>query len=137
MTGTRAILTPEDLPKRLPDQTVHQYGCSLLAWIVQIDREVYGLLDDEQLSLIDHVAHSVVSARDIPPLVVDRISAIRHRVMHSLRIRALDVTAVRTASIRDERPNEGPMAKRIDPPIVRPPAPAMVVERPKPASAIF
>lgn len=130
MENKRPILTPDILPTRA-NRTAHEYGCDLLALILRLDCEVYGLLSNDDLALIDHVAHTVVCAPQISPLAVSRISDIRHRVLHVLKVRTTDAaTATLPPTKHDDRPNLGPMARLVDPPIVRPPSPAIV--RPEP-----
>jgi hypothetical protein len=118
-------------PIRTADQDAHAWGCALLTYILLADVEVYGFLTDDDLALVDHVARVAVTGRDILPCAVDRISMIRHRILHSLTwrnaITAVECTVVPPA-VAPDFPPAGTSRVPLTPlPRTNPPAAAMAI----------
>jgi hypothetical protein len=98
------------------------HGLRVLAFILR--EHVTGSLTDVDLEHADYAAGVAVTAREILPLAVDRISDVRHQIAAVLKSRHQDREVPVPGGSRggcDTRPNEGPMAKLKDEPDTRPP----------------
>jgi len=111
-------------PTQSTDQDRLMYGISLLAYLLSADVDLYGMCSDDQLALAEHAAYFAVTAREILPRAVDRISEVRSRILHVLAARKLEapVQPTAVAPTRTPAPNEGPMAPLTPKPYTRPPA---------------
>lgn len=127
---TEALQYPLYPPSPVPavnGRDAYAYGIALLLYVLQMQPvEVYGLLSDSQLELTLHCSQYAITARDILPLAVDRLSAVRTRLAAVLASRMVLVqastsTSTPTANPAD-RPNTGPMARLQPTPYSRPPA---------------
>lgn len=120
-------------PQTCPDVPAYAYGMQILAYLLhgQADgQELYGLLSDEDLELANHSSQYAVTAPEILPLAVDRLSQIRHRIVQVLRDRATERTAAicpGASPVCPGAPHDVP-GGRLTPlepqPKPRPPAPA-------------
>ena len=87
---------------RLPDppvpdpagETAIVYGCRVLYFLLETG--VYCTCTDDQLRAAEHASRVAVTAREILPAAVDRLSAVRHEISSTLRRRAA-LTAEQTA----------------------------------------
>lgn len=85
-------------PPARAGRTAEGFGLSVLAYILSTDLLVYGFLSDEDLQLADHAARIAVSSRDILPVAVDRISAVRMTIAGILKYRAQETAPAPTPS---------------------------------------
>lgn len=121
-------MTPKRLPEPDPPQagdTVVIYGSRVLSFLLR--EGVYATVSTEALQLAEHAAVYAVAHHDVLPSIVDKISAVRHIIAQTLRVRLQDAAMDATLAIGspvDTRPNNGPMAKLQDAPLVKPPAPS-------------
>jgi len=104
------------------------YGLRLLTFILQTG--ITATLSDDDLKLADHAALTGVRGKDILPLAVDKISAVRHTIVLVLKFRAhLDqLEAEPIVSTAGPRPSTEPTSTvpREPLPIVNPPSGAKV-----------
>jgi hypothetical protein len=98
------------------------HGLRVLAFILA--ESVTATLSDLELERADYAAGFAVTAREILPVAVDRISAVRHVIDKTLKARRRPDPVAEILSGRpvDTRPNEGPMAKLLPIPVTEPPA---------------
>lgn len=114
-------------PMPQPDQTVQQYGLSLLRFLQ--DTRVTATLDDDQLQTAAHVGSTAVRFRFESPAVYDQLADLERLIHTAIRLRASLQPAepVQLAGgTTPHRPDVGPMAPLQDRPIARPPTPERV-----------
>ncbi len=115
-------------PSIQPNDTILQFGLRVLAFIIADN--VTATLTDIDLELAEYAGQYAVSAPDILPIAVDRISAARHIVASALVYRRsllkTPQAPIFTGCSPDTKPNEGPMAKLLATPISRPPSGQLV-----------
>jgi len=76
------VLARYTLPTIAPIQageTLHGYGCRVLAFV--LETSVTATLSDRDLELAEHAYPIAVGAHDIAPIAVDRLSAVQHAVL--------------------------------------------------------
>jgi hypothetical protein len=64
------------------------YGLAVLLYLMNADVYLFGMVDDHALQCADHSALIAVASREILPLAVDRISAVRMEIRAVLARRA-------------------------------------------------
>lgn len=102
------------------DDTAYSYGMRVLTFLLATD--CTATVSTEDLELAEHVSCYAVASRDISPVALKRISDIRHVIALVLRSRkdAIEVPIGCTTPKEQDKPNLGPMAKRIEPQPVQP-----------------
>lgn len=122
-------------PASCPDVPTYAFGMQLLAYLLRAQadgRECYGLLSYEELELANHSSQYAVTAPEILPLAVDRISQVRHRIATILRQRDQERNhaapgmgpADAQAHYQDDDQDGGRLTPLLPQPKPRPPAPA-------------
>lgn len=96
-----------ELDTRQPDEPTAHYGLRVLTFMLHTG--VTATLTDDDLRLADHMARVAVSAPEILPIAVDKISAVRHTIALVLKDREWYAEGI-IVSIP-----EGPKAIRPDP----------------------
>jgi len=117
-------------PAREPDHTAHEYGASLVHFLLQT--RCTAVLSDDDLELASHVSvglSGLTYAPETAQTVYARLSELRHLIAACLTGRKADrvpepATCPASAPYRE---NAGPMAPLLDRPIVRPPSPSYAV----------
>src|SRR5258706_6692876 len=119
-----AIAYPAQLPHCAPEQPTEGtlgHGLRVLAFILA--ESVTATLSDLELERAEYAAGFAVTAREILPIAVTRISDVRHIIASILKTRkAWDAVTCDTPTDPDRRPIDGPMAKLTPRPIANPPA---------------
>lgn len=106
---------------RRTDETLQAYGSRVLQFLLATG--CTATLSDEDLQLADHIALYAVASRDISNIALIKINETRHVIASILRGRqAYRDGAAHVPAASDNKPNEGPMARLQDRPIVRPPS---------------
>jgi hypothetical protein len=109
-------------PVQGTDESSLGHGLRILAFMLA--ENVTATLSDLELERAEYAAGFAVTAREILPLAVDRISDIRHVIACVLKARqTLEAPIVQPALGYDSRPAIGPMAPLPERPKVQPPAP--------------
>lgn len=112
---------PTPAPERATEGTLG-HGLRILAFM--LEHNVTATLTDLELERAEYAAAFAVTAREILPIAVDKISNLRHLIHKVLQSRKAYADAVTcdTPSDPDVRPPAGPMARLQPQPIRRPPS---------------
>lgn len=102
--------------------TAVQYGAVIFAYV--LDCGCTAGLSDAQLELADHVYPLLIGAPQITPMAVDRLSAIRHQILASLRVRRETEVPVQVppSPVRVDAPDPGARVPVTTYPFKRPPS---------------
>lgn len=87
--------------------TAETAGLTVLLFILSSDVDVYGLLSLESLQLAEHAARIAVSAHDVTPIAVDRISAVRMRLIRSIATLSKPVDTAIVSGPQPVKPSDG------------------------------
>lgn len=116
------------LAPRAPGEPATYYGARALRFLLA--HGVTATLDDETLELATYAAGRACSARNVDPAALAQCNELRHQIAAALKGRRQDATqAAQEAPRRDDRPNEGPMARLQPAPRTQPPGGVALRER--------
>lgn len=113
-----------EFPDPEAPETVYERGARCLRWILETN--VVVTIADVDLERADIAAAGVVGARDASPVLLERISAVRHYIAWTLaeRRRCARNQRLTAGTTQQTKPNLGPMAPLSTPPDDFPPAPS-------------
>lgn len=113
-------------PAPAADDTISSYGLRVLAYLLA-EGEVFGLLSDDDLEAAHYATRYAVTAPEILPLAVEKITVVQARITTLLARRAAEL-AQSAAAPSPERAHHTPPTQ----PETRPPGGSRVPTHPRP-----